>query len=69
METVYWDEERKRPIIPILPFYSSEGNSVVDSWEEEFQDRNGNKAVVSVLTFKNKKGKISEPVVYKVKWS
>jgi hypothetical protein len=68
METVYWDEEKKRPIVPIIPFYCSEGNTIVSSWEEEFVDRNNNKATLGVLTFKNKKGKISEPVVYRVKF-
>jgi hypothetical protein len=67
-ETVYWDDDKKHPIIPILPFYSADGNVVVEKWEEEFTDRVGNQATVSYLKFKNKKGKISDPVVYLVKW-
>lgn len=65
---MYWDDEKKFPIIPILPFYSAEGCVVIERWNEDFVDRNGNKMVLSLLKFKNKKGKISEPVVYLVKW-
>ena len=67
-EIFYWDDEKKHPITPIIPFYASEGNSITSSWEERFFDRNNNEAILSVLTFKNKKGRISDPVVYRVTW-
>lgn len=68
METVYWDDKKTNPIVPIVPFYSADGNTIVSRWEENFVDRNGNKSLIKLLTFKNKKGKISEPVVYQVVW-
>lgn len=67
-EVVFWDDEKKHPIVSILPFFSTDGNTVIEKWKEEFVDRNGNRAVVSYLKFKNKKGKISDPVAYLVKW-
>ena len=54
-------------IVPYIPFYMRDGNEVVDEWMESFcsGDRSG---MVTFIIYKNKKGKLSEPIVKRVQW-
>ena len=54
-------------IIPHVPFYKADGNTVVREWEEEFEDRCGNRATLIKVEFITKKGKLNETVI-RVKW-
>lgn len=54
-------------VIPHIPYYKADGNTVVREWEEEFEDRMGNKATITKVEFLTKKGKLNETVI-RVKW-
>lgn len=54
-------------IIPHIPYYLAEGNTVVRKWKELFVDRMGNKATLTKVLFRTKKNKESECVI-QVKW-
>ena len=54
-------------ITPHLPVWVQNGNQVLRKREEEFEDRAGNKATLTVVEFVDKKGKEHE-VVAVVKW-
>lgn len=60
-----------RKITPYLPYYATGNNTVIDRWDEPFEDRCGNKAVLTKVRFVTKKkgGKeeINE-VVAQVRW-
>lgn len=66
MEREYY--ENGKPIVPFLPYYCSNGNLVIRMWDEPFEDRNGNKAMLTKLVYKDKKGKISDEIVSIVRW-
>lgn len=57
--------ESIEPYIP-LPFTS--GFQIIKEYQEEFEDVIGNKAIISYVDFKDKKGKVSERFVMRVKW-
>lgn len=59
---------KPRKIVPIIPFYKADGCTVVREWQEEFEDRAGNKATLTKLIYRNNKGKLSEEIVIRVKW-
>lgn len=54
-------------IIPHVPYYLTEGNVIQKKWREPFVDRVGNKAELTKVLFRTKKGKENE-VVIQVKW-
>jgi len=55
-------------VIPHIPFYKQNGSVVIREWQEDFEDRLGNKAVLTHIEYKDKKNKISTAVI-RVKWS
>lgn len=55
-------------IVPYIPFYLADGNTVVDKWDEIFVGKFGETAKLYKLTYRNKKGKISDPIIYRVEW-
>lgn len=54
-------------IIPHVPYYLADGNTVVRKWTEPFIDRMGNKATLTKVTVKTKKNKENECVIL-VNW-
>lgn len=54
-------------IQPHIPFYCSNGNSVVRKWTEPFTDKNGNEATLTLVVYKDKKNKEHEAVI-RVQW-
>ena len=52
---------------PYIPYYNSDGNQVTGREERPFVDRNGNEAIIGVVFYKDKKGKMHEAIHY-VKW-
>jgi hypothetical protein len=60
-----------RKIIPFTPYYSSNGNKVIEKWDEGFIDRKGNRAVLTKIRFETyKKGKLQSVnvAVAQVRW-
>lgn len=55
-------------IIPYIPFYMADGNTVTERWTEEFEGTWGQKATIYKLIYRNKKGKLSDPITYRVEW-
>lgn len=53
--------------IPHIPFYKAEGNVVLREWTEDFVDRVGNKAILTMVEFITKKGKMNIATI-RVKW-
>jgi hypothetical protein len=56
-----------KTIIPHLPIWKKDGARVVESIESDFIDRNGNKARVMSILWKDKKGKDHNSIAW-VKW-
>lgn len=56
-----------RKITPHIPYYLAEGNVLLKKWKEDFQDRLGNKAVLSKVLVRTKKGQENEYVI-QVEW-
>lgn len=54
-------------IVTYLPHYAQEGNTLLRRWEEPFEDRNGNKAILTFVEYQDKKKKVSQAVIL-VKW-
>lgn len=54
-------------IIPHIPYYLADGNTVLKKWRESFVDRVGNKAELTKVLFRTKKNKENE-VVMQVNW-
>jgi hypothetical protein len=54
-------------IKPHLPIWKQDGAVVIERYTETFVDRNGNKAVLSMVSWKDRKGKEHESV-HCVKW-
>lgn len=52
---------------PILPIWKQDGAVVIERYTESFVDRNGNKAVLSMVSWKDKKHK-EHKSVHCVKW-
>lgn len=50
-----------------IPHYKRDGNIVIKKTQEQFSDRNGNKAVLTKVFYQTKKGSILEDVI-QVKW-
>lgn len=57
-------------ITPYIPYYCAEPNEVLEKWNEEFTDRCGNTATLTIVKFRNKKKPNAEPTtaVIRVKW-
>ncbi|MEG1348051.1 MAG: hypothetical protein RSD49_08335 [Hafnia sp.] len=51
-----------RRIAPFLPFYSSNGNTVIATWEELSVTRHGLRHKIIWVRYRDKKGKESEAV-------
>lgn len=56
-----------RKIVPHIPFYKADGNAVLREWNEDFVDRVGNKAILTMVEFVTKKGKMNIATI-RVKW-
>ena len=56
-----------RPPKPHIPVWVQDGATVVGRYEKPFVDRNGNSATLSMVSWKDKKGKLHESV-HCVKW-
>lgn len=54
-------------IIPHTPYYLADGNILQKKWEESFEDRLGNKAILTKVEVLTKKNKLAEYVI-QVKW-
>lgn len=54
-------------IIPHTPYYLADGNVILKRWREPFVDRMRNKAELTKVLFRTKKGKENE-VVIQVNW-
>jgi hypothetical protein len=50
-------------IIPHIPYYLADGNTLIKKWKEEFIDRLGNEATLTKVEFVTKKGKLNEAVI------
>lgn len=55
-------------IKPFHPIPYKNGNKVVRSYTEDFTDKVGNKANITYVDFKDKKGRLNERFVMFVKW-
>lgn len=55
-------------ITPHIPYFCREGNSIVKQWEEKFDDGHGHTGIMTMIQFKNAKGKISDPIMRYIKW-
>lgn len=51
-----------------IPHYKRDGNETVLEFEETFYDRSGNKALLTRIVYKNKKGKFNIETI-RVQWS
>jgi len=58
---------KQATIIPHIPYYLADGNTLVKKWKESFTDRLGNKAMLTKVVFKTRKDKLNEAVV-RVEW-
>lgn len=47
---------RSKQPVPHLPIWKQDGAVVIERYIESFVDRNGNKAVLSMVSWKDKKG-------------
>lgn len=56
-----------KTIIPHLPIWKKDGATVTDRIESDFIDRIGNKAIVSTVLWKDKKGSSKESIAW-VRW-
>lgn len=54
-------------VVPHVPYYMADGNTVNRKWQEDFTDRVGNEAVLTLVEFTTKKGKHNTAVI-QVKW-
>lgn len=54
-------------IIPHVPYYLADGNTVIRKWTEPFVDRVGNKATLTKVEVLTKKGKLVGYTI-QVKW-
>ena len=52
---------------PYIPYYNRDGNKVVSRETRPFEDRAGNKAILKIVHYENKKGEMLE-AVHCVKW-
>ena len=56
-----------KKITPHIPYYLAEGNVLLKKWKEDFQDKVGNKAVLTKVLVRTKKGQENEYVI-QVEW-
>lgn len=56
-----------RKITPHIPYYLAEGNVLLNKWKEDFQDRAGNRAVLTKVLVRTKKGQENEYII-QVEW-
>lgn len=54
-------------IVPHVPIYKRDGNTVVQYSTSRFMDRNGNLATLTSVEYKDKKGKLHNLVI-RVEW-
>lgn len=54
-------------IIPHIPYYLADGNTVVKKWTEPFVDRVGNRVMLTKVEVLTKKGKLAEYII-QVRW-
>jgi hypothetical protein len=59
--------EKERKITPFVQFFALPGCTVVKTWTEPFEDRVGNKAILTKCEYTDKKGKLHE-FVRRVEW-
>ena len=55
-------------ITPYYPVPFRKPNKIVRTYEEPFEDRSGNKAMITYADYKDKKGKLVTRFVLWVKW-
>lgn len=58
---------KARKITPHIPYYLAEGNVLLKKWKEDFQDRAGNRAVLTKVLIRTKKGQENEYTI-QVEW-
>lgn len=65
-----WDDlkEEKMPT-PVIPYYKAGGNVVIEQWFENFTDRAGNTAIVTMVRYKNPKKTTVNEACIQVKWT
>ena len=56
-----------RKITPHTPYYLAEGNVLLKKWKEDFQDSAGNKAILTKVLVRTKKGQENEYAI-QVEW-
>jgi hypothetical protein len=61
------DEIESTKIIPFVQFFALPGCSITRTWEESFEDRAGNTAILLKQEYQDKKGKLHE-FVKTVRW-
>lgn len=61
-------QQEEVKVTPHIPYFCREGNVIVEQWEEAFDDGHGHTGVMTMLKYKDKKGKVSEPVMRYIKW-
>lgn len=54
-------------IVAHIPYYCAGGSKVLDKWTVPFEDRTGNRAILTIVKYQTKKGEIHE-VVGQVSW-
>lgn len=55
-------------ITPHIPYFCRGGNKIVKQWEENFDDGHGHTGVRIMIVYKDKNGKLSDPVMRYIKW-
>lgn len=58
----------EKEITPYIPYFLRDGNSITEQWTEVFDDKQGHTGVMTMLRFKNAKGKVSEPLMRYIIW-
>ena len=66
MEESISDDEVK--VTPHIPYFCRDGNTIVRQWTEKFDDGHGHTGVMTMIQFKNAKGKVSDPIMRYIKW-
>lgn len=60
--------KKEKKLKPYFITPHKEGNKLVDTYEEDYQDRNGNKAIITKCNYIDKKGKLIKGYTLRIKW-
>lgn len=58
---------KQHPITPHIPFFAQPGCKTERTWEADFEDRRGNRAILTLIEYRDKKNALHQAVI-RVKW-